>query len=381
MKHSTDELRAALHDYAEQFTLDRPSATVEDVQQRMASARRRAVGTIAGVAIAAAVVTGVVVTQPGDSPAPTPRPAGTRTSHPEAAARFPQYTAGLKLLTVARVPLAADAADTRVSVQGATGAQLFAIAWCPDAKLSGTHTRWAQQANVKASRGGSTARVTCLGTEMLSSFGVNSAVGLPPNGSTITLHGGHVPGARPPRGAEARVAIYEEVPWTAYPFAKSRSIARDGAGEDEGTPLRTITPPPGATNQPVTVTLHVPGDVVVRVSATGPGQIKALVNGRPLSPATLVPPNVPAWQRAAAGYRGNWASFWDKDGGQQFLLWRAEGRQQSSRTTAAKGEQVTITVQPRRFTSGSWTVELHEYETRMATASPEKTVDATPVRH
>lgn len=377
MNHSEDELRAALRDYADGFALDRPDATVEDVQHRMTSARRRSVGTIAGLVAAAAVVTGVVVTRPSDPPPPAPRPAGTSPSHAAASSPFPEYTAGLRRLTVVDMPLVGDTPGTTVTIHGRQGAQLFAVARCPAATPTGDTPPGTRDASVQVTRSGVKTQAVCFGSQVLRQLGPEAATPLPPGGDEIVLHG-TVRGTSAPRDAEARVAVYEEVPWPDYPFDRSRSMAKDSSDEDEGTPLRTITPrSASATNQRVTVTLDNPGNLALRLTATGPGQIKTVVNGQPLSPSRLLPETELPWQRKFAGYRGDWTSFWNRDGGQRWLWLQPRGRAARQFTPPAKGEPVTVTVQPRRFTTGTWKVRVyHVREPQTPTNAPEVTSTA-----
>ncbi len=326
MNARIDDLRGALHAEADDTTWPSADHTLAAVETRVRRQRRRRMaGLAASTAVALAAVGAVVVLGRPD-PNATPRPAHSITSdlaRVHGDKHFPEYTAGLRRLAVLEVPFATpDTPEHRLSVDPAPGADLYAVARCPQDRAGAGPQSPAMNEEARVHVGDVT--VPCFAQDLFRTMAWPQHLDGAQSGLTVWAVANADPlsqsgsGSTPtvPGDAVAELAIYETVPWRAYPFDKSRRLSQatkpgaSGGPDDPELTRRTVRESDG----PVTFTVpRSRAGVSLTPSASTASQLRVTVDGRPLFGSLEDDPVFPS-RMFGPEVRGQWLGCWEAEG-------------------------------------------------------------------
>jgi hypothetical protein len=312
-------------------------------------------GAVAAIGLLALV--GCTGTNPAPSTAsgpggPTVVPASSPFTLNAAGAGFPQYSQGLKRLTVLDAPML-ERLKASISVPTTAGRRLAVRMTCtPDNAVN--VNEWNTRMLAKFTGPGRTGSAGCA----LPDHGCD-VIGVATSAKTTVAADVFVDHASPGPGlfkdAKIHVAIYESVPWESYPFPPRPAHLDTSPGyawsNDPGT-VQVLGPKTAQeANRALTFTQPFNQNLALSLQVRGPGRMRVLINGKDIS----------AQIGDLMQTQDTFISFWGYDPANfEFPLDPAIAFDPNGTMGAATppGAAVTVTIAPRDFQGPDWRVEV-----------------------
>lgn len=365
MKRTLDDLRGALHDEADATAYPDVETLVAGARRRVAVGRRRRLAAF-GAATAAVVVVVVVgfVTTTGSTNKAVLQPAELGPFSVNAGgADFPEYSQGMKRLTVLDAPMQARLKGS-ISLPTTVGRRLAVRMACLQSDSVDNVDDWNSLMVAKFKVPGGTGQGSCgspvvgfepigMATAATTTMQADVAINVDPS-----------PGSNSFKDSKLQVAIYEGVTWAEYHFPTRPAELGNNPGSgwfgEPGT-VRVLGPKT-AEDSNKSITFEMPYDekLLVDLQFHGPGRVRLLIGGTDVS--EQIGRSTPAGDKlfASWGYDGTAFQFpldptipvlgdpsGDPFGGPLPTAAAARLR---------PGTPVTVTVAPQDFVGPDWRV-------------------------
>src|SRR5450759_4667719 len=283
LARTLDDLRSALHDGADAAAYPDVEALVAGARRRVADSRRRRFAVLGAATVAILVVGGVIATtRPTHQVVPPTAGLGPFTVS-TGGDGFPEYSQGMKRLTVVDAPML-ERAKGSISVPTTAGRRLGVRMTCTPADDADKVNEWNARMLAKFTTPGGTGQELCgLAGWFATPIGVATAAKTAVQADVFISHS---PSPSLPSlftGAKIHVAIYESVPWQEYPFPPRPAdleTSAQYAWSNEPATVRVLGPKTAQeANKPVTFTQPFDPKLMVNLQIRGPGRIRVLING------------------------------------------------------------------------------------------------------
>ncbi|MEO8517914.1 MAG: SigE family RNA polymerase sigma factor [Dermatophilaceae bacterium] len=349
-----DDLRLALHEEASVTPHPNVDALAAAARRRVVAAHQHRMVVLGRASAALLVVAGLAGWASTHQTLPAPDTTGPFTVDTSGSG-FPQFSQGMKLLTVLEAPMV-EQLNSSFSVRTGAGRQLAVRMICrPEGNMENTG-EWMSRMS---------ARFTIPGRPA----GLVSCAGLPDQGyaligvaasvkttvlADVTINHSSSPAPGLFKGAKIHVAIYESVPASDYPFparpadlntsARYRWLSHPGI-------VRVVGPKTAAeANTALTFTQPFDQDLALNMEVRGPGGFRVLLNGKDISRQvadTMASP-------------GELVSFW-RYGSFSLELPLDPALADPGGPYGAptpRGAPVTVTIEPQGFLGPDWRVSV-----------------------
>jgi len=341
-----DDLRSALHDEADAAAYPDVEALRAGARRRVAASRRRRLTVLGAVTVAILVFGGVIATtRPTHQVVPPTTALGPFTVS-AGGDGFPEYSQGMKLLTVLDAPML-EQMNGSISVPTTAGRRLAVRMTCTPAdnveRINEWFKRMYAQFNLPGGRGD---RTSC-GSFPDQGYAI---MGIATSAKTTVLANVMINHKSLPdpgllfKDAKIHVAIYESVPWQDYPFPPRPADLESNAQYAWPSllgPLKFMEPTTTQdANKPLTFTQPSGPNLSLNLAVRGPGRIRVLVNGKDIS--ELVGPPLT---------QDKFIAFWE------YAMTDINFPLDPDSTTKA-GAPVKVTIDPQDFQGPDWQIAV-----------------------
>ena len=359
-ERTLDDLRGALHAEADAAAYPDVEALVAGARRRVAATRRRRLSALGATAVAVLAIGGLIAatsaTHQALPPPALPQPGGLGPfTVNTGGAGFPEYSQGMKRLTVVDAPML-ERAKGSISVRTTAGSRLGVRMTCTPTDNLDNMNEWDVRMLARFTVPDGTGQAHC-GLTGSGTYQIGIAVAA----KTTVLANvfvSHEPSPGLPSlftDAQIHVAIYESVPWEDYHFPP-RPADLDTNPEyawwsGPGT-VRVLGPKTvQEANQPFTFTQPFDEKLGLNMQVRGPGRMRVLINGkdigRQLDDRLLT--------------QGTFISFWGYNStGFSLPVDSATAFDPTGTTglTTPPGSPVTVTIEPRDFQGPDWRITV-----------------------
>ena len=343
---TSDDLRSALHDEADAAAYPDVEALMAGARRRVAASRRRRL-TVLGAMTAAILVFGGVIatTRPTHQVVPPTTGLGPFTVS-AGGDGFPEYSQGMKLLTVLDAPML-EQMNGSISVPTTAGRRLAVRMTCTPADNVERVNEWFKRMYAQFNLPGGRGDRTSCGSFPDQGYAI---MGIATSAKTTVLADVMINHKSLPapgllfKDAKIHVAIYESVPWQDYPFpprpADLETNAQYAWSNEPGT-VRVLGPKTAQeANKPVTFTQPFDPKLMVNLQFRGPGRIRVLVNGKDISEFVGSPLA-----------QDKFIALWE------YAMTDINFPLDPDSTTKA-GAPVTVTIEPQGFQGPDWQIAV-----------------------